>query len=406
MIDTAEALAPVLAGCAPAPARSRSTPSARPATATPSAPTWCSCAARARRTALVDPIAFDDLSPLAEVLDGPEWILHAATQDLPCLTEIGLRPRRLFDTELAARLLNLPRVGLAWLVEDLLGGRLAKEHSAVDWSTRPLPRPWLEYAALDVEVLVELRGLLAAQLVESGKREWADQEFEALLSFTGPPPRIDPWRRTSGMHRVRGRRALAVVRELWQARDRLAADLDVTPGRVLTDAAIVEAARQLPAGRAALRALPGMRHRQARKHLETWEDAIARAVALPDERAPAGVGPYGRPAAASGLAGPRPGRGGPARRLPHRRRGAVRRAPGAGREPDRPRRRPPARVGAARPAVGRGGGGRADGQRGQAVAGRARPPRDSVRRSALPPARLGKPDHTVTRGAPACSPTS
>ncbi len=237
-------------------------------------------------TALVDPIAFDDLAPLAEVLDGPEWILHAATQDLPCLTEIGLRPRRLFDTELAARLLNLPRVGLAWLVEDLLGARLAKEHSAVDWSTRPLPRPWLEYAALDVEALVELRGLLETRLVESGKREWADQEFEALLSFTGPPPRIDPWRRTSGMHRVRGRRALGVVRELWQARDRLAADLDVTPGRVLTDAAIVEAARQLPAGRAALRALPGMRHRQARKHLETWEDAIARAVALPDGELP------------------------------------------------------------------------------------------------------------------------
>ena len=237
-------------------------------------------------TALVDPIAFDDLSPLAEVLDGPEWILHAATQDLPCLTAIGLRPRRLFDTELAARLLNLPRVGLAWLVEDLLGGRLAKEHSAVDWSTRPLPRPWLEYAALDVEALVELRGLLAAQLVETGKQEWADQEFEALLSFTGPTPRVDPWRRTSGMHRVRGRRPLAVVRELWEARDRLAADLDVTPSRVLTDAAIVEAARQQPVGRAALRALPGMRHRQARKHLDTWEEAIARAVALPDERLP------------------------------------------------------------------------------------------------------------------------
>jgi len=237
-------------------------------------------------TALVDPIAFDDLTPLAEVLDGPEWILHAATQDLPCLTEIGLRPRRLFDTELAARLLNLPRVGLAWLVEDLLGGRLAKEHSAVDWSTRPLPRPWLEYAALDVEALVELRGLLAARLADAGKQEWADQEFEALLDFTGPAPRIDPWRRTSGMHRVRGRRALAVVRELWEARDRLAADLDVTPSRLLTDAAIVEAARQPPEGRGALRSLPGMRHRQARKHLEKWEDAIARALALPDERLP------------------------------------------------------------------------------------------------------------------------
>src|SRR5689334_2877653 len=123
-------------------------------------------------THLIDPTAFETIQPLIDALEGTEWILHAATQDLPCLNEIGLHPTALFDTELAGRLLGYPRVGLGTLVETVLGQRLAKEHSAADWSTRPLPRPWLEYAALDVEVLVELRDALETELVEAGKDEW------------------------------------------------------------------------------------------------------------------------------------------------------------------------------------------------------------------------------------------
>src|SRR6478609_9030859 len=113
-------------------------------------------------TWLVDPIPLTTLAPLQEALEGSEWILHAATQDLPCLREVGLTPTSLFDTELAGRLLGYPRVGLATLVETVLGQRMRKEHSAADWSTRPLPKPWLEYAALDVEVLIELRDHIAA----------------------------------------------------------------------------------------------------------------------------------------------------------------------------------------------------------------------------------------------------
>jgi ribonuclease D len=128
-------------------------------------------------TWLIDPIAFESLDPLAAALEGTQWILHAASQDLPCLAEVNLRPGSLFDTELAGRLLGYPRVGLATLVETVLGGRMKKEHSAVDWSRRPLPEPWLEYAALDVEVLVELREALAAQLVDAGKDEWARQAW-------------------------------------------------------------------------------------------------------------------------------------------------------------------------------------------------------------------------------------
>lgn len=237
-------------------------------------------------THLVDPVPFDDLTALDDAIGDSEWILHAATQDLPCLTEAGMRPRALFDTELAGRLLNLPRVGLATLVEQFLGHSLAKEHSAADWSTRPLPEPWLLYAALDVEVLVELRDLLEAELEKAGKLDWARQEFEALLTFTGPAPKTDRWRRTSGMHRLRGRRNLGLVRELWEMRDEIAQRRDTTPGRVLPDAAIVEMATAAPTDVDQLKGLRTMRGRGARRHLNDWQRAIDAALAMPEDELP------------------------------------------------------------------------------------------------------------------------
>ena len=245
-------------------------------------------------TFLVDPIPFGTLTKLQEVLAGTEWILHAATQDLPCLGEVGLHPSELFDTELAGRLLGYPRVGLATLVETLLGARLAKEHSAVDWSTRPLPQPWLEYAALDVEVLVELRALLAAELVATGKEEWARQEFEHLRSFE-PAVRVEAWRRTSGLHRVRGRRALAAVRALWETRDAIAEQRDVTPGRILPDSAIVAAATALPTDKAALLSTKGFHGRGAERYSNRWVAALREAAEMPEQdlpaRSPRGDGP-------------------------------------------------------------------------------------------------------------------
>jgi ribonuclease D len=245
-------------------------------------------------TFLVDPIPFVILPQLQEALEGTEWILHAATQDLPCLAEVGLLPSRLFDTELAGRLLGYPRVGLATLVETLLGSRLAKEHSAVDWSTRPLPEPWLEYAALDVEVLVELRERLGAELEAAGKAEWARQEFDALRSFE-QAERVDAWRRTSGLHRVRGRRALGAVRALWETRDEIAEQRDVTPGRILPDSAIVAAAQALPADRAALLATKGFHGRGAERYATRWVAALREAATMDEAdlptRSPRGDGP-------------------------------------------------------------------------------------------------------------------
>jgi ribonuclease D len=191
---------------------------------------------------LIDPIPFgvesEYFARLNTLWQGEEIILHASTQDLPCLRELGLHPSRLFDTELAGRLIGLPRVGLGALVESLLDIGLAKEHSAQDWSIRPLPEDWLNYAALDVELLIELRNEIEKLLIEKKKLDWALQDFASILAAPAPAKRVDPWRRTSGMHKVKNRQQLAVVKALWEARDDLAAHLDISPGRVLSDMAI------------------------------------------------------------------------------------------------------------------------------------------------------------------------
>jgi ribonuclease D len=246
-------------------------------------------------TVLIDPISCPDLSGLDAALADAEAVLHAASQDLPCLAEIGYRPRLLFDTELAGRLLGYPRVALGTMLEEVLGFRLAKEHSAADWSIRPLPEEMLKYAALDVEILIDLRSALAAQLNAQGKTEWARQEFAAIAGAPPPPPRPDPWRRTSGIHKVRTRRGLAVVRELWQTRDSIAREADLSPRRVLTDAAIVEAARTPPANRPQLDKIGGFTARYARRHGAAWMAAVRRAREMDETRLPEVTGPAAVP---------------------------------------------------------------------------------------------------------------
>jgi ribonuclease D len=278
-------------------------------------------------TVLIDPVACPDLSRLDAALGPAEAVLHAASQDLPCLAEIGYRPRALFDTELAGRLLGYPRVGLAALVEEVLGLRLAKGHGAEDWSTRPLPAEWLRYAALDVEVLLELRDALAGQLEEQGKSEWARQEFAAELAAKPSGPRPDPWRRTSGIHRVRSRRGLAVVRELWLERDAMARQRDLSPGRVLSDAAITRcppprrplptARRRRTAGPNASRPRPGGSPRSERPSW-SWPNPAACPGRTCCTRMPCAGSPGSRPtrrlrprSQSSWLAtGPGPGRSG------------------------------------------------------------------------------------------------
>ena len=234
-------------------------------------------------TVLIDPVShgadpLTALRPVAEVLAGDEWILHSADQDLPCLAEVGMRPSALYDTELAGRLAGFDRVNLATMVERLLGLGLAKGHGAADWSKRPLPAEWLNYAALDVELLIELRGAIADILAQQGKTEWAAQEFDYLRTVgsreVAAVARPDRWRRTSGIHRVRDRRGLAEVRELWLARDRIAQRRDIAPRRVLPDSAIIDAAIADPKTVEDLIALPVFGGRNQRRSAEMWLAAL------------------------------------------------------------------------------------------------------------------------------------
>lgn len=254
-------------------------------------------------TALIDPVnhggsPIDALAPVSATLAADEWVLHAADQDLPCLAEIGLRPGKLYDTELAGRLAGFERVNLAAMVQRLLGLQLMKGHGAADWSKRPLPAEWLNYAALDVEVLLELRDAIAAVLEEQGKTDWAAQEFEYLRTYVASPTRRDRWRRTSGIHKVRNPRALAAVRELWTTRDNIARGRDIAPGRILPDAAIINAATVDPKTVDELTALPIFGGSKQRRTAQIWLDALKRARENPDppqsSEAPNGPPPAAR----------------------------------------------------------------------------------------------------------------
>ena len=225
---------------------------------------------------LFDAPALGDFSPLQAAIGDAEWVFHAASQDLPSLRELGLEPSVIFDTELAARLLGHERVGLAAVVEDTIGITLKKEHSAADWSTRPLPASWLEYAALDVLHLVDVRDRIAEELEEQQKVEFAAQEFSATLAQPPRPPREDPWRRLSGLHQVKGARNLAVARSLWEAREAYAQQQDTSPGRLVPDRALVAAVLAGPQSKQALAGVSAFTGRASRTELDRWWKAIVR----------------------------------------------------------------------------------------------------------------------------------
>ena len=245
---------------------------------------------------LIDPIPFGPghqlFSELNKLLNTDEVILHASTQDLPCLRELGLNPKILFDTELGGRIAGLPRVGLGPLLESLMEVSLAKEHSAVDWSQRPLPQDWLNYAALDVELLIELRNQMYGILEESKKLKWAVEEFQSIIDAPAPPPRVDPWRRTSGMHKIKKRDQLAIVRALWTVRAEMAQEVDIAQGRLLSDAAIVEIATKAVEKpvkskkdlEKILRPI-GLRARWF-ENTATWISTVTDALALPESQWP------------------------------------------------------------------------------------------------------------------------
>ena len=224
-------------------------------------------------TFLFDAPALGDMSSFFSPLADQEWVLHAASQDLPCLREVGIAPLNIFDTELSARLLGMNRVGLGPVVEELLGVHLKKEHSAADWSTRPLPESWLTYAALDVELLVDLRDALEALLIESGKRQWAQEEFDATLSKQEKPVMAEPWRKLSGLHTLTKPQQLAIARSLWNARDQLAQDRDISPGRLIPDSSITAVSKLSLTSMKQMANVKEFSGRASRSELPLWWDA-------------------------------------------------------------------------------------------------------------------------------------
>ncbi|KWZ72130.1 hypothetical protein HMPREF3152_01995 [Actinomyces sp. HMSC06A08] len=248
---------------------------------------------------LVDPVRSGDLSPIDSACQGAEWILHAADQDLPCLAQVGMLPDQLFDTEVAAQLLGLDHIGLAAVCEYALGKSLLKDHQADDWSKRPLPKDWLRYAALDVELLIPLRNKLSRALQLAGKAHWARQEMEAIR--TAPPKEApaEPWRKVPGAGKVRTPRGLEVLRQLWVERDEVARELNIAPTKILRNQAMVAASQAEATSRRQLLSIGAFREKRARTRIAIWARA-ARAAgrtaesALPKKKHSSGKGLPGR----------------------------------------------------------------------------------------------------------------
>jgi len=243
---------------------------------------------------LIDPIPLKD-SKLWEKFNKEfsayEWVIHASTQDLPCLIDVGLKPELLFDTELGARIAGCDRVGLGPLAESLLELQLAKEHSAVDWSIRPLRPEWITYAALDVDILLDIRNSVEKLLTEQNKLKWAKQDFASILKnyqnyVFSDAAKPDRWRRTSGMHKVRDRLTMAIVRDLWFSRDELGREIDLAPGRVLGDEAIIEIATKRPDNLEAVAKVIGRRTRLEAPPFNRWLNVLNLALKTPLDQQP------------------------------------------------------------------------------------------------------------------------
>ncbi|HEY7854401.1 MAG TPA: HRDC domain-containing protein, partial [Aquiluna sp.] len=240
---------------------------------------------------MVDPIALTEESNdwnqrLAQQLNNRTWILHAATQDLPCLAELGFIPKSIIDTELGARLAGFERVGLGSLVSELLEIELAKEHSAADWSLRPLSEAMLDYGALDVDILHELWDAVEANLSEQNKLDWAQQEFDHLLNFKPKAQLSEPWRNLPGLSKIKDEQKLKIAASLWLRRDQIARAEDLAPGRLVPDRSIMAAVEQKPRSKRELASNKAFQGRASRTRLDDWWGAIENAPQVSIEENP------------------------------------------------------------------------------------------------------------------------
>ena len=183
---------------------------------------------------LVDALAALPLEGLWSRLAQKHLIMHGSDFDLRLLHDFcRFRPKSIFDTMLAAQLINRPRIGLAALLEDHFGVKLSKDSQKANWSKRPLTQKMLDYAALDIFHLPDLRDILTRELAKLGRLEWLDQQCRAQIDSgaTGfAPPDENDWR-IGRSERLRGA-GLGVLHAVWHWRQQTAERLDVPPFKV------------------------------------------------------------------------------------------------------------------------------------------------------------------------------
>jgi ribonuclease D len=183
---------------------------------------------------LVDVLAPLPLGPLWEKLATKHLLMHGSDFDIRLLADLcQFRPKSIFDTMLAAQLLNRPRIGLAALLEQHFGVVLDKDGQKANWSKRPITKDLLDYASLDVWHLPALRDILTRELAQLDRLDWLDQQCRrqiesGMIGF--PQDDENDWR-IGKSERLRGR-GLGVLHAVWHWRQDQARELDVPPFKV------------------------------------------------------------------------------------------------------------------------------------------------------------------------------
>ena len=241
-------------------------------------------------SAIVDPLTVADLGSLGALLADPgiETVFHDADYDLRTLNrDYGYTATRLFDTRIAAQLLNEPGIGLAALLQKYLGVTLDKRWQRADWSRRPLAQGMLDYAASDTQYLPTLRDLLKGQLETRGRWSWAQEEFSLLSAIRWSPAGTpeEAYLRVKGVRTLKGHQ-LTVLREVFAWRGRVADELDRAVFRVVMNDSMLAIARAMPADEQALRELKALSPEQIRRWGADILAAVRRGVEAPAESIP------------------------------------------------------------------------------------------------------------------------
>lgn len=249
---------------------------------------------------LVDPLALENLSPLAGLFADPgiEKVFHAAEYDLICLKrDFGFEFANLFDTMIAARILGRKQVGLGSLLETEFGVRLDKRHQRANWGQRPLPKHLLDYARQDTHYLIPLHHRLEAALREHGQLPLAAEDFERLTTIKSPEQpgsrngrgegdnhtpndlHVNCWR-VSGSYDLEPQRA-AVLYDLCTYRERVARSANIPLFKVIGDSTLLAIAAQAPCNLSELSEIAGMSARQVQRHGHALISAVERGLKAP-----------------------------------------------------------------------------------------------------------------------------